>query len=279
MSLPAFASVPPLRFQIMSKPTKILSTVVFLFSITVSFLIAQGTPPPTATDSSAMELVRVNWFEEMVQGGITMVALGLLSVALVVVVIERMMMLRTSKFIPKGLVETVCALIKKGDWEGVSRACRRSPSLVSHAIIFIPQHLGTDRETLMAGAGDIAAREMARSEQRLGALSLIAGLAPLLGLLGTMIGMIESFKLVEVFGDEGGASMLAGSISKALITTAAGLILAMPALIAHYIFKRKTQEIASEVESALESVSNAILITQLQAAAEPIAYEPEQSEH
>ncbi len=204
-----------------------------------------------------MQKVRVDWFEEMGQGGATMWFLGALSVGLLAMIFERMVMLRQSRFTPEGLVTKVLPLFPKGDFAGVVKAADAQPSTLGRVIRFVVEHRDADREALMQGAGDIAGRELLDAEQRLAGISLIAGLAPLLGLLGTMIGMIEAFKLVEVFGDEGGASMLAGSISKALITTAAGLILAMPALLTHHIFKRKTQRVGKELEEAIERLFNA----------------------
>ena len=76
-----------------------------------------------------------------------------------------------------------------------------------------------------------------------------------------MIGMIESFKLVEIYGDEGGASMLAGSISKALITTAVGLIIAIPSLGVYHALKYRLNYMGDILEEELEALLNAWLLT------------------
>jgi biopolymer transport protein ExbB len=89
-------------------------------------------------------------------------------------------------------------------------------------------------------------------------LAVIAALSPLLGLLGTMIGMIEAFELVAIYGDEGGASMLAGSIAKALITTAAGLIIAIPAIAAYNYFKHRVNKLTMKLENDVESILDKI---------------------
>ena len=117
-------------------------------------------------------------------------------------------------------------------------------------------HREAPADLLIAGANDIALREMRLQSQRNAALAVIASLAPLLGLLGTMIGMIESFKLVEIYGDDGGASMLAGSISKALITTAVGLIIAIPALSLFHYFKHRIGIISLHLEEEFEILIN-----------------------
>ena len=91
----------------------------------------------------------------------------------------------------------------------------------------------------------------------IGGVSLTGGRG---SILGTMIGMIESFKLVEVFGDEGGASMLAGSISKALITTAAGLVIAIPTLGVHYWIRHRIHKHAMRLETDLQAFLHALYL-------------------
>ena len=93
-------------------------------------------------------------------------------------------------------------------------------------------------------------------------IHVITAILPLLGLLGTMIGMIESFKLVELYGDEGGASMLAGAISKALVTTAMGLIIAIPSLIIYHFFKARIGGLGNKLEEEIEILINAWFLKQ-----------------
>ena len=77
--------------------------------------------------------------------------------------------------------------------------------------------------------------------------SVIGGVAPLLGLLGTVTGMIHTFKLVTIFGS-GEAHLLSGGISEALVTTEAGLVIAIPVLIAHAYFHRRVKSIIAGLE-------------------------------
>ena len=74
------------------------------------------------------------------------------------------------------------------------------------------------------------------------------------------MGMIEAFGLVALFGDEGGASILSDSISKALITTAAGLVVAMPSIAVYFILKSRISNLGSQIEMGIESVVNAIYL-------------------
>ena len=90
--------------------------------------------------------------------------------------------------------------------------------------------------------------------QRAYPIAIVATLAPLLGLLGTVIGMIESFEVVSVVGSMGDASVLAGSISKALVTTAAGLIIAVPALAFYHYIKGRTVALTLLLEEDVNEV-------------------------
>ena len=206
------------------------------------------------TDPLGSELVEVNWLEELMEGGITMVALGILSIALVAFLLERFFTLRPKRFVPPKLIKRVRPLFAKGEFDKIRKACDSNPSAAAAVIRHCVDYRETDFEVMQSGAADIAGRFVVDQEEKCNPLSVIAGVAPLLGLLGTMIGMIESFKLVEVFGDEGGASLLAGSISKALITTAVGLILAIPAVLGYHWARRRVHGISTAIEVETESL-------------------------
>jgi biopolymer transport protein ExbB/TolQ len=113
-------------------------------------------------------------------------------------------------------------------------------------------------EPVSTSAGDIASRDIRGHLARIYPLSVVASLSPLLGLLGTIVGMIEAFTLVALYGDEGGATILSDSISKALITTAAGLIIAAPCIAIYYFIKNRIMRLAFLIEVEIE-----VLITNL----------------
>ena len=198
------------------------------------------------------ELVQVDWIEELKEGGITMVALGILSIAMVSFLIERFMTLRPANFMPPNLIDQIRPLDPEKDFTKILEACRNHPSTAAEVVTHMVEFRHTNVDLIQNGASDIASRVVVDQEEKCNPLAVIAAVAPLLGLLGTMIGMIESFKLVEVFGDEGGASLLAGSISKALITTAVGLILAIPAVLGFHWARRRVHNISNAIEVELE---------------------------
>ena len=214
----------------------------------------EGTGSVAVDDPLGSELVEVNWIEELNEGGITMVALGVLSIALVAFLLERLLTLRRRRFVPSKLITHVRPLFAEGRFDEISAACDRHPSPAADIIRHCIDYREADFSIMQGGASDIGARAIVDQEEKCNPLAVIAAVAPLLGLLGTMIGMIESFKLVEVFGDEGGASLLAGSISKALITTAVGLVLAIPAVLCYHWARRRVHGIANAIETESESL-------------------------
>jgi biopolymer transport protein ExbB len=204
----------------------------------------------------AVELVSVDWLAEMRQGGATMVALFALSVIGLGVLFERLFAVRGARFAPQRVLERVGG----GDAPGAAALCAGSRSMLGETMRFALEHRSNPLEQVSEAVGDMAGRFVADHEQQTAPLATVAALAPLLGLLGTMIGMIESFKLVEVFGDEGGASMLAGSISKALITTAAGLVIAIPTLGVHYWIRHRIHKHAMRLETDLQAFLHALYL-------------------
>ena len=116
------------------------------------------------------------------------------------------------------------------------------------------------RDAVIKSAVDMAGRDLLTHLALIFPLSVIASLAPLIGLLGTVVGMIEAFGLVALYGDEGGASILSDSISKALITTAAGLIIAAPAIALYFIIKNRIMGMASLVEVEGDNVKTRIYL-------------------
>jgi biopolymer transport protein ExbB len=222
-------------------------------------LILLASPAARAADTEGTAL-QIDWFVEMTKGGWTGIALFLLASVAVTLVIERLIRLRPGTLAPDALAEKAKPLWHAHRWDDLSALCRKHPSALARMIQFLVDHRDAPAELLIQGASDIADRAILDQQKRAHALAVIAGLAPLLGLLGTIVGMIESFKLVEIYGDDGGATVLAGSISKALITTALGLVIAIPSMAFYHIFRYKTQALGTLLDEQMENLINAWLL-------------------
>lgn len=208
-----------------------------------------------ASDSIAADQgVQIDWGEQIKAGGSMMYPLYLLGLIALVIAIQRLITSRQGRLAPKPLCKSVKECLAKGDLKGALAACDKYPSTLANSLRFIFEHVKAGREAVSQTAGDMAARDIRTHLARIYPLSVIASLAPLIGLLGTVVGMIEAFGLVALYGDEGGASILSDSISKALITTAAGLIIAAPAIALYFIIKNRIMRMASLVEVEVEEV-------------------------
>jgi biopolymer transport protein ExbB len=242
----------------------LVSAAMVIAMMFIAPVFAQDDDVPQPAENSVPEveildplhnkLVEVDWIEEMLEGGLTMVCLGLLSVALGAFLIERFLTLRRKNFLPPGLITEVRPMFGERRYDEILTLCDKRKSVMADIITHCVNFRATNFDIVAAGAADIGSRAVIDQEEKCAPLTVIAGVAPLLGLLGTMIGMIEAFKLVEVFGDEGGASLLAGSISKALITTAVGLVLAIPAILGFHWARRRVHQVSNTIETETEDL-------------------------
>ncbi|WP_269537787.1 MotA/TolQ/ExbB proton channel family protein [Cerasicoccus fimbriatus] len=217
-----------------------------------------------ALGDAVLNSTEVDWLEQISAGGFTMIALGLVSVAGCAFALERLITIRERKICPQALIRGADIFIQARDLDGLSRLAAENSSTLGRIIQFIIEHRDNDYEKITDLAQNIGAREIIDQEERNFPLAVIASVAPLLGLLGTMIGMIEAFQLVSVYGDEGGASMLAGSIAKALITTAGGLMLAIPAICAFHYFKHRLHKLGVKLDQSVEQIITGIFFNRVE---------------
>lgn len=208
----------------------------------------------TTNEDEQPQGVQIDWAAQIKAGGFMMYPLYLLGLLALVIALQRLLTSREGRLAPKGLRKTVSECLAQGDLKGAIAACDKYPSTLGNSLRFIFEHVKAGREAVSQTAGDMAARDIRTHLSRIYPLSVIASLSPLIGLLGTVVGMIEAFGLVALYGDEGGASILSDSISKALITTAAGLIIAAPAIALYFIIKNRIMKLASLVEVEVENV-------------------------
>jgi biopolymer transport protein ExbB len=201
----------------------------------------------------------IDWLVEMSRGGNTGIVLFALGFLMITLAVERLFHLRSSRLVPPEFVQGALPLWEE-DPEALRRFCEAHPSSLARMTLFLADHRHAAPDLLIQGAADIGNRELLEEQKKGYGLAVIAGLAPLLGLLGTIIGMIESFKLVEIYGDDGGATILAGSISKALITTALGLIIAIPSLGLYHLFRMRVQSIGQRMDESMERLISAWLL-------------------
>lgn len=176
-----------------------------------------------------------------------MLPLILCSIAMISISIERFWTLNPKKVAPKHQLAEVWSWIKNNE---VNAERLRELKQSSELGVILAAGLSNSRngrETMKDSIQEAANQVIHSLERYIGALGTIAAVAPLLGLLGTVLGMIKVFVAIELQGT-GNAGALAGGISEALITTAAGLLVAIPAMIAHRFYIRRIDSLAVTME-------------------------------
>ena len=187
-------------------------------------------------------------------GGWLMAPILLGSVVAAAIVIERAWTLRRRRVLPEDLAGRVVARLGQGasvqaGFDGESPLARVIAAGVDNA--------GRGREHMKAAMQEAVDRANHDLQRYLTTLGIIASVTPLLGLLGTVVGMIEVFSALTLAG-AGNAQALAGGIAEALITTAAGLSVAIPALMFHRYFLRRVDDLAREMEQEAARVAEAV---------------------
>ena len=193
-------------------------------------------------------------FEIIVAGGWLMVPIILCSILALTIIAERLWALRRSQVVPAGLGEKV------EDWAARHELDRRHieqlrlGSSLGRVLAAALVNRHRPRELIKEAVEDTGRHVIYRLERFLNTLGTIAGISPLLGLLGTVIGMIKVFSSILEHG-VGNANVLAGGISEALITTAAGLTVAIPSFFFYRYFKGRVEEyVVSMEEQAIDLI-------------------------
>ena len=169
------------------------------------------------------------------------------SVLALAIVIDRAYHLRERKILTIPEVEHLEALIHEGLFEQAEDYARRRPGVLNNIVLVALESRTQSRELIREQVRDRGRQEAPELERNMGVLETIVSISPLLGLLGTVTGMIRVFRVISAQG-VGQADALAGGISEALITTATGLAIAIPALAAYNYFVGKAENMVLEME-------------------------------
>jgi biopolymer transport protein ExbB len=207
---------------------------------------AQEAVPPIRPEATLWEVV--------LSGGPVMIPLGILSVIAVMLVLIYLFTMRRGAVVTKRYMATADALLRKRDYLGLLAISNRHREAVARimqrTLDFITQH----PEATFAEAREIAetegTRQAAALNQRIAYLADIGTIAPMLGLFGTVLGMIKSFSVVASDIVASRPIMLAEGVSEALVTTAAGLCIGIPAMAAYSFFRGRVQSLIAELEAA-----------------------------
>ena len=186
-------------------------------------------------------------FELVKSGGWLMIPIIICSIAVLAICIERLIALNPEKIAPRDLLAQVWGWIQQNQLDATKIRSLKLSSPLGRILAAGLSNSNHGREVMKESIQEAASHVIHDMERYLNTLGTIAAVAPLLGLLGTVIGMIKVFTAIMMQGT-GNAGVLAGGISEALITTAAGLSVAIPALIMHRYYSRKIDTVVVTLE-------------------------------
>jgi biopolymer transport protein ExbB len=223
---------------------------------------SESVPVDMSGGSALRQIVQKTSFRDQLRAGGPLVwPIGAIALAALFLIISQIVFLNqvhrnTGKYMTR-----VNELGAQGRWDECEEIVRRHKgkhSPVNHVIEAGLAARREDRETLESVLQEAILREMPRVERGLALLAVLGAIAPLLGLLGTVTGMIDTFRVITLFGT-GDPKLMSGGISEALVTTELGLAIAIPIMLMHTFLSRRAEKIIGEMEEKAVSLSNIIL--------------------
>jgi biopolymer transport protein ExbB len=203
----------------------------------------------TASDSLAQGgSDTVSLLELSLKGGIMMIPIILLSLLAVYIFIERILLINKASKTPDAFFETIKELVVKGDISGARLLCSQNDTPIAKMIEKGISRLGSQLKNIETSIENIGKIEIAKLEKNLALLATVAGAAPMFGFLGTVTGMIRAFMAIAHQESTVSPKLLSSGIYEAMVTTAAGLIVGIPAYLAYNYLVTRIQKLINRME-------------------------------
>jgi biopolymer transport protein ExbB len=186
--------------------------------------------------------------EYVVRGGVVMVPIGLCSVLAFAIIVERLWNLRRKRVLHFDILNHIEKLLRDQKIPEATTLCKRHETPMTRILLVAILNHDRPRAEIKELIEDYGRQEVPILERYLTTLGTIASISPLLGLLGTVVGLLRVFEAMSQEGAVPHAAMLSGGIHNALITTVAGLCVAIPSLVAYNYFTRRAEGLILEVE-------------------------------
>jgi biopolymer transport protein ExbB len=193
-------------------------------------------------------------FDMIVKGGVVLWIIMALSVLGAAIIIERLLYFKRISVDEEKLFARIKASVQKGHYEEALSICDNNLSPLSALIKVGIEHRSYPETVQKEVLKDASSQEIPQLERNVSALGTIAHISPLLGLLGTVTGTMKAFGVLGRFGAVADPSILAKGVSEALITTAAGIIVAVPAVIFYNLLVNKVNLILIKMENQVNAL-------------------------
>ena len=162
-------------------------------------------------------------------------------------IIEHIVNIKRDKIVPPQLIDEIEGMFENEEYQEALELCEAEPNFLTNVLAAGLPKINAGFETMRAGMDEMAEEETIKLQQKIGYLSLIGNIAPMMGLFGTVSGMIKAFQKIKDMGAAVTPSDLAGGISQALVTTFLGLFVAIPSMIAYFFFRNKVVRVSLEL--------------------------------
>ena len=202
------------------------------------------------TDTTTVQNVdeSISVLDLAIQGGFMMIPIFILSVIAIYLFFERLMIINKANQNPEQFMNRVKELVLRGDINGAKLLCAQQDSPVGRMIQKGLYRIGSPLKNIEASIENVGKLEIFKLEKNLSSIATIAGAAPMMGLLGTVIGMVEAF--IAIAQEEGSVSpkLLSSGIYTAMITTVAGLVVGILAYLAYNFLVTRVQKVVHKME-------------------------------
>lgn len=223
----------------------------FILQVTTA-AVADST---TTTQAAEAAQESVSLFDLAMAGGWAMIPLALLSIAAIYIFVERYLTIKKAAKNPAEFLGRLKGLVIAGDVQGARLLCAQTNTPIARMLEKGISRIGQPLKNIEASIENVGKIEIARLEKNLSGLATVAGAAPMLGFLGTVTGMIGAF--IAIAQAEGTISpkLLSSGIYEAMVTTATGLIIGLPAYVGYNFLVSKIDSIVSDMEySSIEFI-------------------------
>lgn len=191
----------------------------------------------------AAEVEPISVLELAVKGGFTMIPLAILSVVTIYLIVERWMAIRKAGRDEKNFLNNISDYIHSGKLDSARALCKSTDTPIAHMIEKGISRIGQPMEDISVAVENVAKLEVHRMEKNLSILATIAGAAPMLGLIGTVMGMVRTFYNIANSPDGIQIGALSGGVYEAMVATVAGLIVGVTAFIGYNLLVASVQKV------------------------------------
>jgi len=227
--------------------------ILFLFCVSFFSLALAGNDSTSGVKTyiKSVEETRqgMTLWQMFKAGGVVMIVLFLFSVGTVAVIVYNFLTLKIEELCPKLFAEKIIKKLEAGKEKAVLKICDDKQNVIAKITRTGLEKQSKGTRLVRESMESVVRAEIGNLWKNIGYLADIASISPLIGLLGTVLGMIRAFNAIAFQSAVVKPILIAGGVSQAMVTTAAGLIIAIPAMVFYTYFKGKVQDISNIVEN------------------------------